>query len=684
MQTDRRAIIVNADSRTQWLPLSCGPLALYFDPVAAALRNIRIGGVEVVRNIYVAVRDYNWGTIAPQIEALKVEVDEDGFTLTFTARCQESEIDFAWRGTIAGRANGTIRFTMEGEARSTFRRNRIGFCVLHPIRECAGKPCRVLSGDTLSPSVFPDFISAHQPFFAMQSIAHQVLPGIWAEVQFEGDTFEMEDQRNWTDASFKTYSTPLALPYPVEVQAGTQIAQALTLTLQSEDSAPLSPLLPANDQAANLMSGARNASETEGGPVTLRFTEAMPIPLPQIGLGIASHGDPLSALEIERLKSLSLSHLRLDLKLSSTDWKASLQRATEQAQTLDIRLEIALFLPEWTKVEQMESGMAELTAALKRLKPSVVRWLVFPLDEIEKTQHQKSQTEAKQSVLRATELLRSATPTAQIGCGTNAYFAELNRRPPSVDGFDCVSYSMTPLVHAFDTATLMENLEAQPATVRSARQFCQGLPLVVSPVTLKPRFNPDATGSQPAPALGQLPPSVDARQCTLTGLGWTLGSLKALCGSQAHSVTYYETTGWRGVMETEAGSLLPERFPSIPGAVFPLYHAFADVGTFVGGVMLPMEASASGRVAVMALRTGERSTILCANLMPEPQTVRMLLPVLSARPILWQFDADSAERYQKFPESVLAPEFGRALEISDGVAVLELPPCAYVRLDWTE
>ena len=29
-----------------------------------------------------------------------------------------------------------------------------------------------------------------------------------------GDVFEMEDQRNWSDASFKTYSRPLALPFP--------------------------------------------------------------------------------------------------------------------------------------------------------------------------------------------------------------------------------------------------------------------------------------------------------------------------------------------------------------------------------------------------------------------------------------------------------------------------------------
>ena len=45
----------------------------------------------------------------------------------------------------------------------------------------------------------------------------------------------MEDQRNWTDASFKTYGTPLKNPSPVEVKAGTKISQTFALTLKEQD-----------------------------------------------------------------------------------------------------------------------------------------------------------------------------------------------------------------------------------------------------------------------------------------------------------------------------------------------------------------------------------------------------------------------------------------------------------------
>ena len=50
----------------------------------------------------------------------------------------------------------------------------------------------------------------------------------------EGDTYEMEDQRNWTDASYKTYVRPLARPWPYTLDAGARLDQAVTLTVSSQ------------------------------------------------------------------------------------------------------------------------------------------------------------------------------------------------------------------------------------------------------------------------------------------------------------------------------------------------------------------------------------------------------------------------------------------------------------------
>ena len=78
----------------------------------------------------------------------------------------------------------------------------------------------------------------------------------------------------------------------------------------------------------------------------------------------------------------------------------------------------------------------------------------------------------------------------RVATGTNAYFAELNRQRPPRGAVAC--YSINPQVHTFDDLSLVETLEAQPATVESALQFCDR-DLIVSPITLRPRFNPNAT-----------------------------------------------------------------------------------------------------------------------------------------------------------------------------------------------
>ena len=123
--------------------LRAGGLHMIFDPRRACLRYVRLGDHEIVRAIYGAIRDKDWNTIGPHVLNLQHEPDKDHFHLSFDAECKSRGIDFFWKGVITGDARGEITFNFDGEARSTFLRSRIGICVLHPIAECAGKPCTV-------------------------------------------------------------------------------------------------------------------------------------------------------------------------------------------------------------------------------------------------------------------------------------------------------------------------------------------------------------------------------------------------------------------------------------------------------------------------------------------------------------------------------------------------------------
>ncbi len=151
----------------------------------------------------------------------------------------QGDIGFTWHGLITGDASGAIEFSLDGRVDTTFRRNRIGFCILHPA-DAAGAACTLEHPDgSHTVASFPESISPHQPFLNLRAITHEAAPGLRAELRFGGDIFETEDQRNWSDASFKTYSTPLSIPYPVTVQAGDIIRQTVSVKLHGKpQSAP--------------------------------------------------------------------------------------------------------------------------------------------------------------------------------------------------------------------------------------------------------------------------------------------------------------------------------------------------------------------------------------------------------------------------------------------------------------
>ncbi len=570
------------------LSLRAGPLSLIYS--GGDLRYIRLGSREIVRRLYVAVRDRNWNTIPMQLSDVEIDDRGDSFQIAYKARHRQGEIDFAWAGTIVGDASGTLRFNMDGVANSTFLRNRIGFCILHPA-DVAGVPCVVEHVDgSHTEREFPLHISPHQPFFNIRAITHEVLPGVRAEVRMEGDTFEMEDQRNWTDASYKTYSTPLAVPFPAEIAAGTAVQQAITVTL------------------------AGMTSFAEDGATDLTFTiEDRAIgTLPRLGLGLSSQEEALDRKEIERLRALHLSHLRVDLDFAQPDWSDLLLRATDEADSLGCRLEIALHLSQ-----DAETELAALRDLLAKIRPPVLRWLVY---------HKAEKGISAPWIELARAHLYDFDRAADMVGGTNLYFTELNRNRPPADLLDAVCYSMNPQVHAFDNFSLLETLPTQGDTVVSTRQFVGDKPIVITPITLQPRFNPNATGDDtPVPA-GELPPQVDERQMSLFGAAWTVGSLKALAESGVESITYYETVGWRGVMESETGSPLSEQFRSLDGAVFPLYHVLAAVAGCSGAPLLASQASHPMTITGFAFRHNGTIRGLIANLTHEIQAVTLQLP----------------------------------------------------------
>jgi hypothetical protein len=241
-----------------------------------------------------------------------------------------------------------------------------------------------------------------------------------------------------------------------------------------------------------------------------------------------------------------------------------------------------------------------------------------------------------------------------------------------------VCYSLNPQVHAFDEASIAETVETQAETVRSARSFSNGRAIIVSPITLRPRFNANATGPEPPLQPGELPSTVDARQVSLFGAVWTLGSVKYLAESGADALTYFETTGWRGVLETVEGSPPDGPFPSRPATVFPLYHVFADLAEWPAGELMECRSAATLVVDGLAVRAPDGLHVLLANMTPAEQRVT-LGPVTDGRVTLRRLDEQTAA------QALFEPERFRAMreeaEVTGNTLALTLAPYAVARID---
>ncbi len=621
--------------------LRAGPVSLSIEGIE--LVSVNLGDKEVLRRIYAAVRDRNWGTIPAVLSDVREEVGSESFRISFTADHRERDIDFTWRGTITGERDGTVAYALDGQARSTFLKNRIGFCVLHP-DACGGAPCQLLHTDgSTEKATFPEAIAPHQPFLELRAISHQVAPGQWAELRMEGDIFETEDQRNWTDASFKTFCTPLRLGYPVEIAAGTRVAQTITL------------------RVAGAQRGARSEAAL---PTYALDLGAARRPLPALGLGVASHGQPLEPRELELLRAIRPAHLRVDLWLDRSGWEGALRQAATEAAALSAGLEAALILSDAAADE-----LRAVAAVVPSLRAPVVRWLVF---------HRAEAATTERWVALGRERLSPVCPGVPVAAGARAYFTELNRGPRPAFA-DQVVFSINPQIHAFDDASMVETLRIQRICAENAARLSGGKPIVVSPVTLKPRFNAVATGPVPPPAPGELPDQVDPRQMSLYGAAWTLGSLANLAASGAVSLTYYETSGWRGVLETAAGPPVSERFPPLPGCAFPLYHPLADMGELRGGTLVAGESSAPLQLEGVTVEAGGRLRTLLANLTDRQLQARVRGPPVAGRSRV--LDLSSVERACREPARFRA-EPGERVASRAGELRLDLGPYATTMIDW--
>ncbi len=497
--------------------LTCGPFTLTYQN--GFVRYIRYGDKEILRMIYFALRDENWGTHSLKVYDEVIDSTNGGFRIHYHADSHSDNVVFIrWIVTIEGKATGEIVFSIDGEVMADHRKNRAGFCVLHPLRETIGQPVVILHDDaTTTEHTFPEYIAPEDPFLDIVQMKWQVNDH-WYSLRFSGDVFETEDQRNWSDASFKTFCTPLSKPFPAELKKGERIGQKVIFKPEQR-----LKKLPTSD-------------------IIKITTSQKELVLPAIGIS-SSPSEEFTEEILKSLKAIRFDHYRIDVDLSNIEWQDSFTNDVLISERLELPLEIVMHLPQ-----DPRDALDDFLNLFDKERVPVRKITVLSKGELTTRDHH----------LEFIPFLKSIFPTAAVGAGTDFNFTELNRHRFSESAADYVTFGLDPQEHASDDLTIIENLEAQYYGVISARNI-YNTAAHVSPVLLKRKYNPYATN--PAAFHISEEERIEPRQQTPFCAVWTLGSIKQMAAANASAVTYFQTVGPHGIISNE-------------GEEYPVFRAF--------------------------------------------------------------------------------------------------------------
>ena len=572
------------------------------------LADIRFDDTLVLRMVRAVARDRDWATVPASVTS----VAESARGLEVGLRLTGLGADIVARLRVDADGDALV-VSFIAESLTDFDRNRLGLVALHP-PTVAGEALTVVSpAGARVDAAFPKHIAPHQPALDIARLEWRA-GGLAASLRFAGEVFEMEDQRNWTDASFKSYSTPLALPFPVRIAAGSVIEQSLVLRCEP---------------AADLPVASRSRPV---GSAPIEFVAAgRQVPSITVGASTAP-GDPPAGLRIPA------DALLVELEMRTPNWLAALERAARVGLPLDVRIvadspaQIAAALDALVlhrPADREPAGRESAPPAPAR--GEIVRLAVFS------ARSQVSEPGLWEALVAGAS---ARGIRAQLLGGARSHFTELNRSherlPPELPA---LAFSLTPQMHATERSQLIESLAMQRLVAEDAVRIAGHRAVHIGPVTLRPRYNAVATSELPRASRPELSEgygaefvagATDIRQQSRALCAWTVASAAALAVPGIASISYFEAWGPRGIVDG-AGNPFP-----VDTAVTWL-HEIAGEPMLVPAAELPDDVwaigatTAAGAVALLANLTAETKRLTVVGVEVEVElepfaAVRCTLP----------------------------------------------------------
>jgi hypothetical protein len=310
-----------------------------------------------------------------------------------------------------------------------------------------------------------------------------------------GKVLEAEDQRNWTDNTYKIYSGSLSEQRPFITSAGSTWKQSIEFEV-----------------------GISKRTSADPTKILVREIEALP------SIGLQFNTDSLlTPDDLEKaLILLEIDHLRIN----------------EEALTSQKIATTA------------SSGLILETALLSSNKDEVLKAEVLQLSQRVPAGSRLLIQRESREVVEASDLPKNDSLNAYIP-GTDAYLVDLHRE--KFEFADSVTYSMAPTVHSTDTETIFKTLSTQKESIEFVQKHLAPQ-VFISPITFSTRGNPE-TGHSREQRINFADQDSAMLIRTIEGAAWTLGSIHAVASAGAFSGSWHELFGEYGIIYSQSGSI---------------------------------------------------------------------------------------------------------------------------------
>ncbi|MGP2516920.1 hypothetical protein [Yersinia sp. 2545 StPb PI] len=630
--------------------LSATSLSAEFDN--GSLRWIRWHGVEILRAVTFLVRTPGWGTPEPQVSGLDIHQSDDAFEVNYQAHYVNGSEQLRVNIHFAGRSDGTLSASARIAADTSFETNRTGFVVLYPLVGFAGTTVHVehATGESTDLTI-PDAISPGQPIFNIRAITHRPIENISVVTRFDGDIFEAEDHRNWSDASFKIYNRPIGLPYPYRLLPEQVLHQSVIIHIS--DNTNRSPDKPVIDAAP--------IARVDVGALTQQS-------MPAIGLGLSADESAQAIAYTSQLANIGPVHFLLRYDPSSSHNIEHLAAASQLASRTTFPVAVELLL---TASHDPAPEIAQAAKLLQDVGISPVSVAIFAKTDERSFQPGEVRPPSPTDTTIYAEA-KNAFPGIPVGGGSPAFFTEFNRKRPSLGAFDFITHATTPTVHAADDASVIETLQSLPHIIRSARHIAGNVPYRIGPIGIGARLNPYGEGPVVNPNSARVGLAAnDPRQRGLFAAAWHVGYAAVIAKYGIDSLVLAAPTGPFGVISTKQRYARQWWDEQSQGSVYPLFHVVADLASASGKPRLEVTSS-NEKLAVIGWQENRENILLIANLASEPVNVTVAdVDLVKVRILDVAHSEQAALSPQLFRQASEARDIGQGISL-DAYAVARI------------